>query len=191
MKFGNITKGLATGLAVIWLAGCASTNTQTAGSGAAGTEGSTVGGSQTAAVTTPLVDPAVQAVIDSGKVQGSAAQIEALLKQDTVHFGFDSDKLSSDDIKALDVQAAYMTSAAGANSKLVIEGHTDERGTRTYNLALGERRAKAVKSYLALKGISSSRIEVVSYGFEKPVNPSHSEAAWAQNRRAVIVPLEG
>lgn len=190
MKFVKITKGLATGLAVIWLAGCASTNTQTSGSGAAGSE--VVDSAQVTAVeTAPVVDPVVQAVIDSGKVQASAEQIAVLLKQDTVHFGFDSDKLSSDDIKALDVQAAYMTSPAGANSKLVIEGHTDERGTRTYNLALGERRAKAVKSYLALKGISSSRVEVVSFGFEKPVDPAHNEAAWAQNRRAVIVPVEG
>ena len=69
---------------------------------------------------------------------------------------------------------------------MIIEGHTDERGTRTYNLALGERRAKAVKNYLALKGVSPSRVEVVSYGFEKPVNPAHNEAAWAENRRAVI-----
>ncbi|WP_281646819.1 OmpA family protein [Parendozoicomonas sp. Alg238-R29] len=188
MKFAHIAKGVATGLAVLWLAGCAS-NTQTSGSGAE--SGEVAGGHQTAAVTTPLVDPAVQAVIDSGKVNGSAEQIANLLKQDTVHFGFDSDKLSSNDIKALDVQAAYLTSPAGLNSKLVVEGHTDERGTRTYNLALGERRAKAVKSYLALKGISASRVEVVSYGFEKPVDPAHNDTAWAKNRRAVIVPVEG
>ena len=188
MKFANVVKGLVTGLAVVWLAGCAS-NSQTSGSGA---ESDVVsGGGEQAAVTTPLVDPAVQAVLDSGKVQASAEQIGVLLKKDTVHFAFDSDKLSSDDIKALDVQAAYLGSSLGINQKLVINGHTDERGTRTYNLALGERRAKAVKNYLVLKGVSPSRIEVVSFGFEKPVDPAHTEAAWAKNRRAVIRPVKG
>ncbi len=184
MKFANVAKGLVTGLAVVWLAGCAS-NSQTSGSG---TEGSTSAKTvKPAAVSKPIVDPAVQAVLDSGKVNGSATQVAALLNDKTVHFAYDSDKLSNDDIQVLDVQAAYLTSSVGMSEKLVIQGHTDERGTRTYNLALGERRAKAVKNYLSLKGVAPSRIEVISYGFEKPVDPAHNEAAWAKNRRAIIV----
>ena len=68
-----------------------------------------------------------------------------------------------------------------------LEGHADERGTREYNLALGERRANAVRAYLVARGASRSQIEVVSYGEEKPANSSHNESSWAQNRRVEIV----
>ena len=75
------------------------------------------------------------------------------------------------------------------NSKInvVLEGHADERGTREYNLALGERRANAAKDYLMTYGISGKRISVISYGKEKPVNPASSALAWSQNRRSVTV----
>lgn len=70
---------------------------------------------------------------------------------------------------------------------IVIQGHTDERGTRTYNLALGERRANAIRDYLIAKGVVAKRIEVISFGFERPLDPEHNETAWDLNRRAVIV----
>ena len=76
---------------------------------------------------------------------------------------------------------------ADTSLKVRLEGNTDERGTREYNLALGERRANAVKAYLVAQGVSPSQIEVVSYGEEKPVDPGHNEAAWAKNRRVQIV----
>jgi peptidoglycan-associated lipoprotein len=69
----------------------------------------------------------------------------------------------------------------------VIQGHTDERGTREYNLALGERRAAAVRDYLQSLGVSASQLSIVSYGEERPVDPRSTEAAWAQNRRAELV----
>ena len=72
---------------------------------------------------------------------------------------------------------------------MTIEGHADERGTREYNLALGERRANAAKDYLMTYGISGKRISVISYGKEKPVNPASSPLAWSQNRRSVTVKL--
>lgn len=68
-----------------------------------------------------------------------------------------------------------------------LEGHADERGTREYNLALGERRANAVRAYLIAQGVSRSQVEVVSYGEEKPVNSGHNESSWAQNRRVEII----
>ncbi|MFP6806574.1 MAG: peptidoglycan-associated lipoprotein Pal [Pseudomonadales bacterium] len=68
-----------------------------------------------------------------------------------------------------------------------IEGHADERGTREYNLALGERRANAVRAYLVAQGVSRSQVEVISYGEEKPMNAGHSESSWAQNRRVEVV----
>ncbi len=180
MKF---IKGVVVGLAVVWLAGCA-TNDQMGTSG----ESVIVDVTESEMVETlPLLDPAVQAVLDTGMVEASAEQIAELLEKDSIHFPYDSDRLDDEDIAVLDVQAAYLTSPAGINEKLVIEGHTDERGTRTYNLALGERRAMAVKNYLVLKGVVSSRIEVVSYGFETPINTMHNETAWSENRRAVVV----
>ncbi|MCL6270245.1 OmpA family protein [Sansalvadorimonas sp. 2012CJ34-2] len=187
MKFATLAKGIATGLAVVWLAGCA-TSTQTAGGGEEAT--TKVGQGETVVEASGITDPAVQAVIASGKIDSSKSpeQIAALLEQNVYHFGFDSDKLKPGALESLDVHAAYLTSPAGRAENLVIEGNTDERGTRTYNLALGERRAKAVKNYLVLKGVAPARIELVSYGLEKPVDPAHTEAAWAKNRRAVIVP---
>ena len=72
------------------------------------------------------------------------------------------------------------------NSNVKLEGHTDERGTREYNLALGERRANAVRDYMVVNGVSSGRIETVSYGEEDPVAMGSGEASWSQNRRVVI-----
>lgn len=76
---------------------------------------------------------------------------------------------------------------ADRSLRVRLEGHADERGTREYNLALGERRANAVQAYLVAQGASRSQIEVISYGEEKPANMGHSESAWAQNRRVEIV----
>lgn len=99
-----------------------------------------------------------------------------------VHFAFDSAELSEESQAALRQNAEYLRQHPMA--KIVIEGHTDERGSAEYNLALGHRRAQAVRNYLALLGIDTSRMETVSYGSEQPVDPGHDEDAWAQNRRA-------
>ncbi len=179
----KLAKGMLVGLTGLWLVGCASNSQIEESTNAQLTE--TVPAPE--AQTMPIVDPAVQAVINSGKVQGTQEEITKLLGENTVRFGYDSDKLTAQDAAVLDVQAAYLTSPAGLAEKIVIEGHTDERGTRTYNLALGERRALAVKKYLTLKGVAASRIEVVSYGFEKPLNMAHNEQAWKENRRAVVI----
>ena len=74
--------------------------------------------------------------------------------------------------------------------KATIEGHCDERGTREYNLALGERRATAAKNYLVSLGVDASRLTTVSYGKERPIDPASTEAAWAQNRRAVTITID-
>ena len=73
-----------------------------------------------------------------------------------------------------------------ASARITIEGHCDERGTREYNLALGERRAATVRSYLQSLGVRASQMSTVSFGEERPVDPGHSESAWAKNRRAVL-----
>ena len=104
---------------------------------------------------------------------------------DTVFFAFDSSALSAEARAALDTQAAWLKNHDETN--VIVQGYCDERGTREYNLALGERRANAVKQYLVAHGIAADRISVVSYGKERPAVLGDNEAAWAQNRRAVTV----
>ena len=104
---------------------------------------------------------------------------------DTVFFAFDSSALSAEAQAALDTQAAWLKKHDGVNA--IVQGYCDERGTREYNLALGERRANAVKQYLVSRGIDESRISTISYGKERPAVLGSNEAAWAQNRRAVTV----
>jgi peptidoglycan-associated lipoprotein len=104
---------------------------------------------------------------------------------DRVFFALDKSDLSSEARATLDRQAAWLKKYSSAN--VTIEGHCDERGTREYNLALGERRATAVKNYLVADGIGAGRIHTVSYGKERPAVLGSNEAAWAQNRRGVTV----
>ena len=104
---------------------------------------------------------------------------------DRVFFATNESVLTTASRETLRKQAAWLRK----NSKItiVLEGHADERGTREYNLALGERRANAAKDYLMTYGISGKRISTISYGKEKPVNPDSSPLAWSQNRRSVTV----
>ena len=104
---------------------------------------------------------------------------------DTVFFAFDSSSLSAEAQAALDTQVAWLKKHDDVN--VIVQGHCDDRGTREYNLALGERRANAVKQYLVSQGIEESRISTISYGKERPAVFGSNEAAWAQNRRAVTV----
>ena len=105
--------------------------------------------------------------------------------QDRVFFGYDSSEISDESQKILDVQASWLKS--DSNLKVTIEGHCDERGTREYNIALGEKRANATKKYLVKHGVESSRIKVVSYGKERPAYFGSDEAVISKNRRAVTV----
>lgn len=119
---------------------------------------------------------------------GAADQFGGLTAEDlktrynTVYFGFDSYAIEGEYQQLLDSHAAYLTSS---NGKVTVEGHADERGTPEYNIALGQRRADAVKNHLATKG--ASQVSTVSYGEEKPAVLGHTEAEYAKNRRAVLV----
>lgn len=101
----------------------------------------------------------------------------------TVYFGLDQYALSSDAQSILDNNIAKVRNGS---QQIRVEGHADERGTREYNLALGERRANAVVQYLVANGVSKSRIETISYGKERPADPGHDETAWAKNRRVEL-----
>ena len=105
--------------------------------------------------------------------------------QDRIFFETDSYSTDDEDRRILEAQAAWLQ--ANPNARVTIEGHADERGTREYNLALGERRANAAKNYLQGRGIDASRMNVISWGKERPEALGSDESAWAQNRRAVTV----
>ena len=127
----------------------------------------------------------------SGKMQGDvytgSDTIEFLASgvKDRVFFATNKSTLTTASRDTLRKQAAWMRKKSKVT--VTIEGHADERGTREYNLALGERRANAVKDYLMTYGISGSRLSVISYGKERPVNSGSSPLAWSQNRRSVTV----
>ena len=127
----------------------------------------------------------------SGKMQGDvytgSDTIEYLASgvKDRVFFATNKSTLTTASRDTLRKQAAWMRKKS--KGTFTIEGHADERGTREYNLALGERRANAVKDYLMTYGISGDRLSVISYGKERPVNSGSSPLAWSQNRRSVTV----
>ncbi len=104
---------------------------------------------------------------------------------DRVFFAYDSSVLNGDAQRTLQAQAAWLR--GNGPPVLTIQGHADERGTREYNLALGDRRASAVRDYLVSQGVAATRLQTVSYGKERPQAAGHDEASWAQNRRAVSV----
>ena len=123
----------------------------------------------------------------SGDVYTGTDTVEYLATgvKDRVFFATNKSSLTSLSRETLRKQATYLRK--NKNLNVVVEGHADERGTREYNLALGERRANAAKDYLMTYGISGKRISVISYGKEKPVNTESSPLAWSQNRRSVTV----
>ena len=122
-------------------------------------------------------------------IPGSQADFVLFTRgQDTIYFDTDRYNIDSEDAAALAAQAQWLMRYPG--KRATIEGHCDERGTREYNLALGERRANAAKTYLASLGVDASRLSTVSYGKERPVALGSDEASWAKNRRAVTVTID-
>ncbi|MFA5990512.1 MAG: peptidoglycan-associated lipoprotein Pal [Sphingomonas sp.] len=121
-------------------------------------------------------------------IPGSSADFQRSVTSDTINFGLDQYDIDAPSRAVLDSQVAWL--ARYPNVRITLEGHCDERGTREYNLALGDRRANAAKNYLAARGVDASRITTISYGKERPVALGSDEASWAQNRRAVTVVLQ-
>lgn len=132
----------------------------------------------------------VQPNTGSTVVPGSRADFLQQAGTDTVLFALDSSDVDSEAQAILQRQAQWLQ--RNPNVRVTVEGHCDERGTREYNLALGDRRANSAKNYLASNGVATSRISVISYGKERPVATGSDEASYAQNRRAVtVVPVGG
>jgi peptidoglycan-associated lipoprotein len=119
------------------------------------------------------------------ELPGSQAALVAAAGTDTIFFNTDQSDIDDQDRAVLTAQAKWLL--ANPNVRASIEGHADERGTREYNQALGERRANAAKNFLLTQGVPDSRLLVISWGKERPVATGSNEQAWAQNRRAVTV----
>lgn len=115
----------------------------------------------------------------------SNKNVEEVSVPDSVYFGFDKYNISNDSAEVLNLQAEWLKADPKIN--IIIEGHCDDRGTREYNLALGERRANAVKNYLVKQGVAAKRIKTISYGKERPLAVGTGAVVWAKNRVAVTV----
>ena len=159
--------------ALVFVSACASEPEETS-------EATNVGAADTSTSTTTTTTATTQApAIAPGSVKDFVVNVG-----DRVFFDFDSSDIRADAVPTLEAQAAFLRTFPSLT--LVIEGHADERGTREYNLALGERRANAHKDYLISLGVDPARIETISYGKERPAVAGSNESAWAQNRRAVV-----
>ncbi len=180
MRLNKTVKALAVALPILALSACSSTSDESEAENQVDTN------AQTAVEETVQVSAAEkEAMIAEQKRQELEEQLAALRSQHIVYFDFDMSTVSSQFASVLDAHAKFLSENSGVS--VLVEGHADERGTPEYNIALGERRAKAVATYLENMGVSSSQISVVSYGEEKPMIKDRSENAFAQNRRAVLV----
>jgi len=177
MRLNLGLKTLSVFAALLLVAACETAPTETGDSSGGGATTQTSG---TSGSTTTVVTETVTTGVRAGSQEDLVLNVG-----DRVFFGFDKYDLTDEAQTTLQRQAAWL----GANPAvtLVIEGNTDERGTREYNLALGERRATSVKNYLVTLGVAPGRLSTISYGKERPVALGHNEAAWAQNRRSVSV----
>ncbi len=127
-------------------------------------------------------------VTDESGYQGAELdEPGSLLSERFVYFEFDKSDVRAEDRAVIEAHATYLQRNPGAT--LSLEGHADERGTREYNNALGERRSKAVRNLMSIQGGSGQQMRTVSWGEERPIDRAHDEAAWAQNRRVEIVYL--
>jgi peptidoglycan-associated lipoprotein len=137
----------------------------------------------------PAPPPPMQAAAPPPSIVPGSIQDFKVNVGDTVHFAYNEYNIEDQDKSTLQKQATWLNRYPGV--QLTIEGHCDERGTREYNLALGARRANAVKEYLVSLGVNTARLQTVSYGKERPLCTQSSEDCWAQNRRGVSTITSG
>lgn len=146
---------------------------------------------QTEAAPVTPVEPTAPAKPDTSSIPMTAdnfynhpSNYDGTTNTKVIYFAFDSNTVPAAAFETLRAHATYLKN--NANAKVRLEGHADERGTREYNVALSERRSKAVEKFLRVQGVSASQIEVVSYGEEKPAAFGHAEMDWAKNRRVEL-----
>ncbi|ADZ91224.1 peptidoglycan-associated lipoprotein Pal [Marinomonas mediterranea] len=197
MSVNKLGKFAVIGLSAAWIAGCSTNATETDSSStvaedsasateeqsadAAGQEAGSdqsFGAGEDGSITSVVVD-------DSGSASAVDQDVDLLAGVETVfYFDFDKSIVRPEAREALAKHAEFLV--ANPDARVVLEGHADERGTREYNMALGERRAKAVARYLTIQGVAASQIESVSFGEEVPVAFGHDDASWQLNRRVEV-----
>jgi len=154
-------------MGLLVLAGCASTNVKDQ------------------ATATPKANDATQAITNTVAAVDPLADTNGILARRSIFFAFDQSSVIDTGKPVLEAHAQYLKEHA--NTKIILQGNTDERGSSEYNLALGNRRAESTKKILVVLGVAGKNIEVVSFGKEKPASLCHEESCWAENRRADIV----
>ncbi len=183
-----LSKLLVTVVPLALVFGCATTD-KTAG----GDEDMAGAGAETEIVTPPpsvtedtMGAEAIAAPGQDGGFMGDPLDDpDSLLSKRVIYFDFDRSEIKDEFRDIIEAHGQYLAENPGV--RVVLEGHTDERGTREYNMGLGERRAKSVRRYMSVQGASFSQMDVVSYGEERPIAMGHDEDAWAENRRVEIV----
>lgn len=170
MSMKHMYKGVVVALMVAGLAACASKQTE-----------------DTSGNTAPVVQESTTTPVQTGPSATELARLQDIeaRKSRVVYFDFDDANIKPEARDLLALHGAFL--AKNSNVKVQIEGHCDERGTPEYNVALGERRAKAVAQVLMSYGVQASQIKNISFGEEKPAVMGHDESAWAKNRRGVLV----
>jgi peptidoglycan-associated lipoprotein len=170
-----ILKLIASTLLVFFLAACSTTPKDTSDSS----------GSGSASSSSDVSDTNSETETSSASIEPGSQEDLIVNVGDRVFFNYDSSELDADALELLQDQVAWLKQYSDVS--VIIEGHCDERGTREYNLALGEKRAQSVKNYLISLGISSDRVSTISYGKERPAVIGSNDGAWAQNRISVTI----
>jgi len=173
-QFTVAGKALSIIFAVLWMAGCASTDVTE-------TDGATAADQERRQMEQEAADR--RAAMEAQEAAAKALKDAVMSVGNVVYFDFDKSTLNADTRRVLDAHVALLKTNT---DKVRLEGHADERGTREYNMALGERRAKAAAEYMSVNGIASYRIETVSYGEERPAAMGSGESSWSKNRRVEI-----
>jgi peptidoglycan-associated lipoprotein len=181
MSTMKVSKLLVALITTLFLFSCASSNKS---------DSEQVATEQTSSDTSSgVIDAPPEKTAEELEQERLAAAMEANRRsreERTVYFNLDDDTVNFEGRALLEAHAWYLSRPENSGIVVTVNGHCDERGTPAYNLALGERRAKAIAQILMLNGVSSSQIKTVSYGEEQPVDPGHDESAWAKNRRGQL-----
>ena len=176
-----IIKLLTGATLVFFLAACSTTPKDTAESSGSGSSSSSSDVTTSGSDTSDTSDTSAESMnIEPGSQEDLIVNVG-----DRVFFNYDSSDLDGDAQELLQDHVAWLKQYSDVS--IIVEGHCDERGTREYNLALGEKRAQSVKNYLISLGISSDRVSTISYGKERPAVVGSNDGAWAQNRRSVTI----
>lgn len=184
MSVNKLGKFAVIGLSAAFIVGCGSTASDTDSSTVTETEVESTETADSSFGADNSGDLSSVVVEESNNTDATAAKDMLDGVEHIFYFDFDKSIVRPEAREALAAHAKYLTANPGAS--VVLEGHADERGTREYNMALGERRAKAISRYLTIQGVAAAQIETVSFGEEKPANSAHTNTAWQENRRVEV-----